>query len=1087
MTASSDLRASSAPDDLRRPSGTASLGTYLVVAMLVASVPLALVLAYQTFDSLRLQQQRLNETLRRSTHALAESVERELASTVDVLQAISHNLESKDPAALVQALSVQAVQPARAPWRSVYLLAPDGSVLFDSSVGTALPLQMPDLRQGTRQDVRQELRQEARQDMRPRTNRVNREGADAAVAEPRAVATISNLAMLGDRAGTSVRIAHRARDGTRYTLGAWIDAARWQELVVSAGPPESGMMSLFDRDHRLIARSNAPQMIGRTLPAASIDWIRRGLPGVQRSDLPEGGAAYGAWAGSDLSGWGVSAQVPAAPLENARTRAIVTALATTAACLVLGVALAMRVARRVTAPLHRLAAGQAPEGKPLVREIAQLDAALGAAKERELQSRAHLQRKADDFQALFAATPIGLAFTTLGSDGPGPVLHNAAMDALIGPPHSGVGSSAARSEQGERNERAERAERAADKAPVQIFHHGHLLALHEQPLQRAVLRGEAVGPFELELRYGSGALRHVLSRAMPLTDRQGNTRGAVAAMVDITDRKRAEHRVLEADDRLRESQRLIDLAQEAGDVGFFQFNFDSRSGTWTPGQARLFGLDAAHLPPSPDEMLALVHPQDRDDLAERLRQMIASGRERQTFEYRVPAGGCSSEGTGVNDVGDVSDVGAANAGENVGEPQWLSTRVQLSFKPDGRPRHLVGVSLNITEHKNAEEARAALTASEQRARLEAESASRAKDEFLAMLGHELRNPLGAIASAVEVLDRVQADAPVAANARQIIARQTRHLARLMDDLLDVGRVISGKVRLSRRSLDLAALVQRVVANFEVTGEGRQHELRLRLNPAWVDVDATRLEQVLTNLLGNAFKYTEPGGIVEVLLASKDGHAVLEVRDNGPGIPAELMPHIFDLFVQGERPLDRRVGGLGIGLTLVRRIVELHGGEVGVTSAATGTTFSVRLPSTQAPVDKPAHPGKRAPALRRIVVIEDNEDALTAMCSMLELDGHHVSTAIDGERGLALLLRERPDAAIVDIGLPGLSGYEVARRCRRAGYAGRLLALSGYGGGRSVDEARRHGFDAHLAKPVDPDRLRELLADTQEILPMEART
>ena len=296
----------------------------------------------------------------------------------------------------------------------------------------------------------------------------------------------------------------------------------------------------------------------------------------------------------------------------------------------------------------------------------------------------------------------------------------------------------------------------------------------------------------------------------------------------------------------------------------------------------------------------------------------------------------------------------------------------------------------------------------------------------------------------------------------------------MDDLLDVGRVISGKVRLSLQRLDLGELIERVVANFEITGQAQDHRLHLDLKNAWIDGDATRLEQVVTNLLGNAFKYTPPSRRIDICVQSRDSRALIEVRDQGPGIDAALLPHIFDLFVQAERPIDRPGGGLGIGLTLVRRLVELHGGEVTAHSSAAGTTFQVSLPSADAP---PAPVGAwRAPTpRRRVLVVDDNADVLVVMRSMLELDGHAVSVAEDGTRGLATLLEERPDVAIVDIGLPGLSGYEVARRSRRAGYAGKLFALSGYSGPKDVAQARRHGFDAHLAKPLDPQRLHDLLS------------
>ena len=255
----------------------------------------------------------------------------------------------------------------------------------------------------------------------------------------------------------------------------------------------------------------------------------------------------------------------------------------------------------------------------------------------------------------------------------------------------------------------------------------------------------------------------------------------------------------------------------------------------------------------------------------------------------------------------------------------------------------------------------------------------------------------------------------------------------------------------------------------------QHELVLQLDHAWVEVDATRMEQVISNLLGNAFKYTPANRRIEVSLRQYEGQALLEVRDHGHGIAPELLPRVFDLFVQGERPLDRRAGGLGIGLTLVRRLVELHGGQVGVESSSDGTRFTVSMPAVDPPTNVESSLAWTQRFARRVLVVEDNEDALAGLRAMLVLDGHAVTTADDGENGLELLLQERPDVAIVDIGLPGLNGYELAQRSRRAGFAGKLIALSGYSGQRDVLEAQRHGFDAHLAKPVDPKNLRELLA------------
>ena len=408
--------------------------------------------------------------------------------------------------------------------------------------------------------------------------------------------------------------------------------------------------------------------------------------------------------------------------------------------------------------------------------------------------------------------------------------------------------------------------------------------------------------------------------------------------------------------------------------------------------------------------------------------------------------------------------------------RWLSSRVLVIYGAGGQPEQLIGVSVDVTDEKLAQRERARVAALERSARIEAETASRAKDEFLAMLGHELRNPLSAIAAAIEVLDRVPAQSDVAVNARSIAARQTRHLAHMMNDLLDVGRVISGNVLLVRRPIDLAQIAQRVVSTLEVTGESLRHELKLDLMPVWIDGDATRIEQVLSNLVSNAIRYTPHGSHVDVRVAPVGDEAVLTVSDDGPGIPPDLLPRIFDLFVQGERALDRRAGGLGIGLTLVRRLVELHGGTVHADSSPQGTRFVIRLPAVSAPTLELSAAGRREARSRSIVLVEDNVDVLAGLRTTLELEGHVVSVANDGESGLRAVIESRPDVAIVDIGLPGMTGLEVARRSRAAGYGGMMIALSGYGRSADVQQAFACGFDSHLVKPVDTTELHRLIVN-----------
>jgi PAS domain S-box-containing protein len=362
----------------------------------------------------------------------------------------------------------------------------------------------------------------------------------------------------------------------------------------------------------------------------------------------------------------------------------------------------------------------------------------------------------------------------------------------------------------------------------------------------------------------------------------------------------------------------------------------------------------------------------------------------------------------------------------------------------------------------------------------AERDNRTKDEFVAVLAHELRNPLGAISHAVAILESAHAEAEAAGNAHEVIARQVRHISRLIDDLLDVERVVSGKIQLNRQPLDAAAAVRRAVAIFTGDAELDRH-IETSTEPLWVDGDAVRLEQILTNMLTNAVKYTPPGSRITVTLRGDGGDAVLTVEDTGFGISPRLLPFIFDMYVQADRTLDRARGGLGIGLTLVRRLVELHGGTIVASSDGEGhgSRFTVRLTQIPSAGDAPyvAVVRERRARPRRVLLIEDNDDAREMLRMSLELAGHVVYEAADGVRGLELLKVVRPDVGIIDIGLPHMDGYQVARRIREEpdGRGMLLLALTGYGPG-DLKPTLEHGFDFHLMKPVDADYLERLISE-----------
>ncbi len=986
---------------------TASLRTYLVVVILLATVPIAGLMSYQIFADVNGQLGRMKVNLRKNASSLAQGIEREIASSIDALTILSYaeSIQGHDIERFERALTVLPL--LRPSWSGAFLADADGTVLFDT--------EMPGSRTRKSFKALEEFQRVL----------ANRE------------AVVSNLLTdpVQNKFVTTIQVPVLVDGRLRYVLGARINASVWQDLLEKTGVPASGFTTLVDRDYRVVARTMSPErFVGQRLPPVIIAAMGGKESGVARTALLEGGTTYSAWDTVPTAHWAVGAGIPAEPLDAGHNKAIAAAVATALGCLALGIFLALFVARRMTKPLHQLARNDLsrPFERIAVREIALLRDALLAAQAQDEVARARLQSKrdqlqskADEFETLFDNSPIGLAFAQDSQCRV--VLHNAAMDALFGPPE------------------------AYGDSNVQVLYNGQRLDPAEQPLQRAAARGERIKAMELELIINGRAPIFVLVNAVPLRDAGGRPRGAIGAVVDITERKLAEARVIRAEQRLRESQHLVDLAQEAGHVGFFHYQFGGDALTWTAGQAALFGMETMEMQGKLADWFGRIDQGDSKKMEQTLLKAIAARQEKETLDFRV------------------------NLAE--GKVRWLSSRVLINYGDDAAPIYLIGVTVDMTDQKEAERQRAAMIEREQTARLEAEAANRAKDEFLAMLGHELRNPLSAISSAVEVLNRVDAASEIATNARAIIGRQTLHLAHMMDDLLDVARVISGKVLLSRHPMDLSSLVRRVIATQEITGDSSRHKLVLILDEAWIDADAVRMEQVVSNLLTNALKYTPSGGRITVTVKRAGPEAVLEVKDNGIGIAPALLPRIFDLFVQGERTLDRRAGGLGIGLTLVRRLVNLHGGNIVAESSSEGSTFRVRMPAIEAPDIAQEPAGALLSNRRQVAVIEDNQDALESLRSILECDGHTVVfTAENGRDGLSRLLETRPEVAIVDIGLPGLTGYEVAKRARAAGFAGRLVALSGYGQERDIQQAMAAGFDAHFVKPVKTDQLRAMLTE-----------
>ncbi|TAK87102.1 MAG: response regulator [Betaproteobacteria bacterium] len=362
-----------------------------------------------------------------------------------------------------------------------------------------------------------------------------------------------------------------------------------------------------------------------------------------------------------------------------------------------------------------------------------------------------------------------------------------------------------------------------------------------------------------------------------------------------------------------------------------------------------------------------------------------------------------------------------------------------------------------------------------------QAADRAKNEFLAMLSHELRNPLAALTAAAHVLKRADPAREAAIKARIVVERQTRHMARLVEDLLDVSRITMGKATLEREILNLAQVASNVVQTWRAAGRLEGARVSVDARPVWINADRIRIEQIVANLLDNALKFTPAGQPITVSVRPEGDAAVLEVADEGQGMSPDMIGRVFELFTQGPLGPDHGKGGLGLGLALVKSLAELHGGSVFSASEGPGrgAVFTVRLPAVdgvQAMVAGASKLGRSAGS-RRILVIEDNDDARQMLRALLALGGHEVREAPDGMSGIAAAMEARPDAVLIDIGLPDIDGYEVARRLRASAADGRigLIAVTGYG--QPEDEARalEAGFDAHLTKPVEARRLEEVIA------------
>jgi len=530
---------------------------------------------------------------------------------------------------------------------------------------------------------------------------------------------------------------------------------------------------------------------------------------------------------------------------------------------------------------------------------------------------------------------------------------------------------------------------------------------------------------------------------------------------EITDRKRAE-------EALRESERQLRLALEAASMGPWEYEIQSGKVTWSRSLELIHGLEPGSFGGTIDDYQADIHPDDRQIVFGSLARTIEGGSDHE-IEYRIVL----PDGT----------------------VRWVEGKGQVIRDATGNAVRMVGVCMDITERKRSEAEREKLLSNEQAARAEAEAANRTKDDFLALLSHELRTPLVAIVGWASTLTTPPyPDEAVVARALEVIKRNAILQTRIIDDMLDVSRIVSGKLELDPRPVDLASVVEAAILTVQPTADAKGVQLELVLDPSSTNPvlgDPQRLQQVVWNLLSNAIKFTPGGGRVQITLTESDQKAQITVSDTGEGIPKEFLPHIFDRFRQADSSTTRKHGGLGLGLAIVRHLVELQKGTVAAYSAGQnqGAVFTITLPLMVENADEPVRqsrfdrPKTRDNALQlsglRILYVEDDIDSREALTAVLSMYGAEVRAAATVTEALNCFTEWQPDVILSDIGMPDLNGYDLIREIRlreaKDGGAVPAIALTGYVGTFDGAHALAAGFQRYVAKPIEPARLAEIIS------------
>jgi len=594
--------------------------------------------------------------------------------------------------------------------------------------------------------------------------------------------------------------------------------------------------------------------------------------------------------------------------------------------------------------------------------------------------------------------------------------------------------------------------------PHTILKQGVEVVGNALPMQQAACQGCEVQNWDFELVRDDGVRFHLVGYAAPLFDEQGQVRGSVGAFVDLTE-------LTQSATLLRENEERLRLALNAANQGLYDLDLRTGEAIVSPEYARMLGYNPEEFRESNGAWRDRLHPEDAASTYRAYEDYVAGLQSEYRVEFRQRT--------------------------RSGDWLWiLSLGRIVAWDEHGNPTRMLGTHTDISDRKRIEAERTRLLEREQAARQQAEAASRMKDEFLAIVSHELRSPLNGILGWARLLRSRQLDAATTERALTSIERNAQAQTQLIEDLLDISRIIRGKVRLLLRPVNLVAIIQAALDTARPAAEAKSIHIATDFDPSTgpVSGDSDRLQQVVWNLLSNAVKFTPPQGRVEVRLGSVDGYARIQVQDTGKGISAEFLPHVFDRFRQADSTTTRAEGGLGLGLAIVRNLVELHGGTVWAESAGAGqgTTFTVELallPQGSQPSNAPFTPSltNRPDSLAglRVLVVDDESDTREFLATALHQYGATVMTAASTAEALSLLRRQPPDVLLSDIGMPGEDGYALIRRVRslppEAGGQVPAAALTAYVQGGDRLQSLNAGFQLHIPKPIDPSHLIDVVA------------